>query len=111
MPKAKTKKTEVTAVAKRGEFAILGLEKEMIQEIIANNLGSQTLTAFDLDRVRVPSGGANHWSIPSLEGEQSDRELVGVAIHHRSPRAYWKQKFEGQSNPPDCTSPDVLLIA
>lgn len=110
---AKAQVTEVeqpttTAVAKRGEFAVLTLETAQIQEIIATNLGGQGLTAFDLDRIKVPAGGSLSWSIPSLSGEEDAKEIIGVVIHHRPVRGYWKEKFAGAKNPPDCHSDDGI---
>lgn len=100
--------TQSTAVAKRGDFAVLNLERDQIQEIIATNLGGQGLTPFDLDRIRIPGAGSTTWVIPGLEGETESKEIVGVIIHHKPPRGYWKEKFGGQKNPPDCRSEDGI---
>jgi hypothetical protein len=109
---AKTHEPEVqqqsTAVAKRGEFAVLAMDTNQIQEIVATNLGGQGLTAFDLDRIKVPSGGGLYWSVPTLDGEEEAKEIIGVVIHHRPVRGYWKERFAGAKNPPDCHSDDGI---
>jgi hypothetical protein len=97
-----------TAVAKRGEFAVLTQGAQRVRDIIHDNLGSGTLTPFDLDRVRVPAGGGLAFSIPTLAGEQSEKDVTGILVFHRSPRAYWATKFSGEGNPPDCKSDEGL---
>lgn len=78
-----------------------------LMEVLRENVGASALSVFDLDRVKVPSGGGQVWSLPTLEGTPLDvRHLDGVIVYHRDPRAYWKVPFSesGGGTPPDCTA-------
>ena len=79
-----------------------------LQEIIADNLGGEQITPFDLDRVTVPAGGALSWEVPTLDGEESVKEIEGIVIYWRTARAYWEQGLDesGGGSPPDCSSDD-----
>lgn len=97
-----------TAIAKRGEFAVLAQGAQAVQNIIQDNLGGGALTPFDLDKIRVPAGGGLSWEIPTLEGPQSAKEITGIIVFHRPPRAYWRDKYSGAGSPPDCKSNDGI---
>lgn len=87
------------AVAKQDPSALLSVLRE--------NVGPGALSVFDLERVKVPTGGGALWSIPTLEGTPDDvRTLDGIIVYHREPRAYWKVPFDqsGGGTPPDCSS-------
>lgn len=80
-----------------------------VAQIINDNMGGQTLTPFDLDRAKVPTGGATSWEVPDLdEGTKSVKSIEGIIIHYTSPRGYWAAGLDqgGASTPPDCFSPD-----
>lgn len=75
------------------------------------NLGNVSLTPFDLDRIRIPTGGGLAWTIPSLEGELVEKELEGVIVAVKTARAYWESSFDesGGGTPPDCSSDDGII--
>lgn len=60
------------------------------------------------DRVKIPSGGAIMFEVPSDNPDEPDmqKELSGVIVDHHPINGYWKDKFTGASNPPDCASMD-----
>jgi hypothetical protein len=76
--------------------------------IIEENLGGESINPFDLDRIKVPSGGGLAWSVPTLAGEEVAKAIEGVIVYWRSTRSYWNTKFTGESTPPTCQSPDGL---
>jgi len=79
-------------------------------DAIKENLGTEGISPFALDMVKVPSGGAISFEIPTIEGEvQSVKELVGVLIHWIPVRQYFKSAFTGDSTPPDCASFDAII--
>ena len=90
------------------EFALLKVNPAEIIEIIRENPGGDGLTARDLDRVKIPSGGGAAWELPSLEGGEVAKEFVGVVLLHKNARVFWKQGMEetGGNTPPDCASDD-----
>ena len=69
-----TKPTPATAVAKIenmpnvGNYAIVQAGSNAA-EVIKENLGGREMSAFDLDRIKFPSGGNITWEIPTLEDD------------------------------------------
>lgn len=76
---------------------------------VFDNLGGDKLSPFDLDRTKIPTGGALSWTIPSIEGEISAASFSGVVIEQRSVRTYFSKPYEGQTDPPECSSQDGLV--
>lgn len=92
-----------------GGYAILKEQPEEIREIIqANVAGGFGITEFNLDRVKVPLGGATTWQVPTLEGPKGHEALSGIILYYKDQRAYWEQDMgeTGGGMPPDCTSND-----
>ena len=92
-------------------FAI-ATRSEELAEVIRENIGDGgRMTPFDLDRVKVPTGGGKIWSIPTLDGEDDQRELTGVIVAWRDARAFWETPFasSGGGTPPDCSSQDSII--
>jgi hypothetical protein len=91
------------------EYRALSGQGTPMQDILKNNLNGQQLRPSDLDRVKVPSGGATSWEVPSLKGPESTRELVGIILATRDGKQYWSKKADdGGSSPPDCVSADLI---
>lgn len=78
------------------------------KDVVKDNLGGQAPGAFDLPRIRIPSGGGMAWTVPTLEGPEPAKEISGVIIHWQTMRGYWKVPFDqaGGGAPPDCASND-----
>lgn len=89
-------------------YAVTRLTQKDLAGVIMEAAGENGLTPSDLDRVKIPSGGGVAWEIPSLEGPKTEKEIVGVILHHHDARAYWQQSMEeaGGNQPPDCSSSD-----
>lgn len=101
--------TQGTTAVARVEFA--GLQRvEEVREAIATNFGDGGLSPMDLDRVRIPAGGATTWDIPSIEGSTEAKEIQGVIVYAHAARSYWAQGMEESTghSPPDCSSPDGI---
>lgn len=78
-----------------------------LMEAFTANLGDDDVSLFDLDRVKIPSGGATTWELPGLGDEpEATRELRGVVLEVISRRSYWEVSLDEQSepSPPDCSS-------
>ena len=76
-------------------------------QTIKENMGNDKITERDLDRITVPLGGVLNWTVPTLEGEDSTKEIEGIIVYQTPPRAYWKTGMEvGGNTPPDCSSRD-----
>lgn len=96
--------TELIKAGEESPFAVLRMEPDEIQELIAENIGSDALTPNDLDRVKVPSGGGSVWEVPSVDGIEATKVIEGVIIYRATRRAYWQAKYEGGGEQPDCFS-------
>ena len=93
-------------VANVDQYAVLEMDTQDLQEIISENLGGESLSPSDLDRVKIPSGGGTTWTIPDIDGERDEREIEGVVVFWKNVRAYWETEYDGSNNPPDCYSDD-----
>lgn len=81
-------------------------DADSIREIIEANVGAGGISEFDLDRVRVPSGGGTTWEIPTIDGPQDAKSIDGVIVAWKDSRSYWAHQYDGSKSPPDCSSPD-----
>lgn len=113
---ARAKPTDLATVAPAGElaplnYAISSVDPSTILEMLQENTGESTISEFDLDRIKVPSGGNTTWAVPSLEGEQELKAIEGVVVYQRTVRSFWEKRMEesGGGSPPDCSSPDGMF--
>ena len=62
------------------------------------------------DRVKIPSGGATMFELPGDEADEPEmvKEFSAVILHHHPVLQYYKEKYTGGSNPPDC-APSISL--
>ena len=95
------------AIAERQEYAILKSTPQEIAELLK---GVGPISEFSLDRLKVPTGGATTWSLPTLRGEESTKEITGVILYIKPNRSFWRQSFDetGGGTPPDCSSDDLI---
>jgi hypothetical protein len=89
-----------------GRFMVFQTPMERIRETLSANLGDPSVSATDFDRIKIPAGGGLAFTIHTLDGEQSVKELSGVIVDWRDRRAYWKLTMEQSdgNTPPDCYS-------
>ncbi|MFH1553331.1 MAG: hypothetical protein ABII76_00445 [Pseudomonadota bacterium] len=77
-----------------------------LAEIAKANIGEgETLSPFDLPRVKVPTGGGLSWMVQAIDGEQAVKKITGIIVAWGDVRAYWPESF-GSSVPPACSSTD-----
>jgi hypothetical protein len=98
-------KKETAIEVVESKYLVLQGDSDIV-EIVQENLGSEGVSAYDLDRVKIPAGGATAFEVPTLEGEESVKEIEGIIIFWKTARAYWPEKFNGENNPPQCSSVD-----
>lgn len=60
------------------------------------------------DRVKIPAGGATMFELPGDEADEPEavKEFSAVILYHHPILQYYKEKYTGGSNPPDCGSFD-----
>lgn len=96
-------------LVKINDFAALQISPAELKVALQENLGGQKISAFELDRVKVPAGGGTTWEVPTLEGTEDAKSITGVVIYFKNQNAYWQEKYDGQNNPPDCISNDGII--
>lgn len=78
-------------------------------DVIRANLKNQPLS-FDLfDIVKSPSGGSTMFSVPSLAGDEAEKELTGIILDYTTPRAYWDTPDPVEGTPPVCLSQNSII--
>ena len=67
------------------------------------------LNAF-FERIKMPSGDTLVFQLPSENPEEPEikKEFTAVILYHHPIRAYFKGKYDGSVNPPDCGSLDAV---
>jgi len=108
-------KDESKAVATKDagvvNFPALTEDPKALVEALKENMAGAGFSAFDLDRVKIPSGGNLTWTVPGLDGDTRTEQLVGIIMGVQNCRAYWATDFasSGGGTPPDCSSEDAVV--
>lgn len=93
--------------------ALVPEERERVMSIIMENTDGAGIKPSDLDRIKMPSGGALYFNVKTKENPDGEpmKELKGIIIHRKMTRAYYEHSFEegGGNDAPDCYSDDVLV--
>lgn len=86
-------------------YEVMRMDPAEIRELVRESIGDQTISAMDLERVKIPSGGMIAWELPSIGEPEIAKSFTGVIIAQRAGvRTYWSKGLdEGSgSTPPDC---------
>ena len=107
MPKAKSK-----AIIK-SEFSILAPQKrtssKFSPEEIKENAGKRAPSISDLDKIKVPAGGAIMWEVLDVNGEEDNvKTFEAVIMAAQDVRVFYATKYSGGNEPPDCLSLDMI---
>jgi len=110
MTKHKETATE-TALAVIGDrFPVLNPQTAAeFASVIRENLQGEDIGAFDLERIKIPTGGSQFWSVPSVETGEAEavKTFDGVIVAWKPTKTYWAKAFGADAgSPPDCTSDD-----
>ncbi len=62
------------------------------------------------DKIKIPSGGGIAFEVPGDDIENPDlvKEFKGVVLFQYPMNTYYRVKYDGSSNPPDCSSQDGI---
>lgn len=95
---------KVTAPAKAQNTGFLILANTDFGGMMADELEGLDLS---FERIKIPSAGSTVFEVPG-ENDDTDtvKEFSAVILHHHPLYAYYKTKYTGGSNPPDCGSFD-----
>ena len=60
------------------------------------------------DRIKIPSGGGLAYEVPGDDADNPDsvKEFRAVILYHHPIHSYYKSKYTGGNEPPDCGSYD-----
>lgn len=87
-------------------YAIVSAPIDQVREIIALNLAGKKISVFDLDRIRIPDGKTDFWTVPTLEGSEAMEKVSGVVIQFQDIRGWWPTE-DITGDPPSCRSDDT----
>lgn len=100
----KSRSSTATELVPAQSFTALAIPAQELGEIIRENSGPGGISAFDLERIKVPAGGATSWELPTLTGPEAVQEFNGIILYFQDVRSYWEKAFTGGHQPPDCSS-------
>jgi hypothetical protein len=100
-----TETREITVY--EGEFAVLGPEAQEYLDILEENTGSRVIEAGSLPVWKFPSAGGDEWLFEDTAGMRHKAAvLTGVILGQREERTFFRSKFSGGGEHPDCQSSD-----
>jgi hypothetical protein len=109
---AKKSEENLPATGNEGsdQFAIMKMPVGEIGELLNENLAGESISISDLVTITVPSQGLTTWTVPSIDGEITTKEIVGILVYSRMTRTYWETSFDdsGGGAFPDCFSLDAI---
>jgi hypothetical protein len=98
---ANNKNTALTAQSTSGFMALADTD--------FGGMMAEELDGLDLsfEKIKIPSAGSTVFEVPGEEDDTDTvKEFSAVILHHHTLNAYYKTKYAGGSNPPDCGSFD-----
>lgn len=83
--------------------------RALVEVLEVEQRTSGGLSAADLTRIKLPTGGSMFWAIPTPEGDIPLKSFDGVILDYRDTRAWWEKELGngGGGAPPDCSSEDA----
>lgn len=97
------KKNEITA--KNNTF--LNLKDFDLSAVLSDELAG---LSGSFERIKIPAAGSTVFEIPGEDtnNPESVKEFSAVILYHHTLNAYYKDKYTGGFNPPDCGSFDGI---
>ena len=84
-----------------------------VKDFNLNNMVSQEMEGLNVsfERIKIPSGGTTMFEIPGDNPDEPEnvKEFSAVILYHHPLYSYYKDKYTGGSNPPDCSSIDGMF--
>ena len=89
-------------IESKSEYAVA---VDNISEMFAEEMDGLSVT---FDRIKVPSGGGLAFEVPSDDPDSPDmvKEVKAVILYHHPVNSYYKEKYTGGNEAPDCGSID-----
>ena len=101
MATKKNTNTEMTVVENSGYLT----ETVNLAELFSEELDGLRPS---FEKVKIPAGGGLAYEVPGDDPNSPDsaKEFSAVILYHHPINSYYKDKFTGANNPPDCSSVD-----
>lgn len=101
---SKNSEVKATEIAKTSGYAALA-NMDTLNSALGEDCDG---LEFSLDKIKIPSGGGTAFEVPTDEEGETDmvKEITGVILYNHAANSYYKEKYSGGSNPPDCGSFD-----
>ena len=98
------KNTEITTANNAGYLALRNFN---LTDALTEELGG---LSGSFERIKIPAGGSTIFEIPGDDPDEPEtvKEFSAVMLYHHPLYAYYKDKYAGGSNPPDCGSFDGI---
>jgi len=104
-----TKKEIVTFDQPNGIIAVHGDKLKQVALAVKEASGAGGMQMSDLERIVVPTGGVTSWTVNTINGEESRKEIFAAIVDNTETRGYWEQSFDEEPNqPPVCFSQDCI---
>jgi hypothetical protein len=92
------------------QITALAADLAAVKEILTENLGAGGMSEFDLQKIKIPSGGGIAFEVTDIDGEKAVPKIKAVILFHRDQRAYWPNSLDETGGvAPDCHSNDALV--
>ena len=97
-----SKNTEITTTNNAG---YLVLKDFNLTDVMAEEMSGLSAS---FERIKIPSGGGTVFEIPGDDPDEPEtvKEFSAVILYQHPLNAYYKEEYQGGSNPPDCGSYD-----
>ena len=93
-----------------GNEMVVGTDYTMLKNFNLSEALASEMNGLDVsfDRVTIPAAGGTMFEVPGeLPGDtEAVKEFTGVILYHHPLYAYYRTRFNGGNNPPDCGSYD-----
>lgn len=91
---------ETTVVNSFTALSEFNLQEAMTEELAGLDVS--------FERVKIPSGGGIMFEVPGDNPNEPDtlKDFTAVIIHHHPVHSYYRNKYTGGNQPPDCGSID-----
>lgn len=95
------------------EIAVVENSGYLTETVNLAELFSEELDGLrpSFEKIKIPAGGGLAYEVPGDDPNSPDsaKEFSAVILYHHPINSYYRDKFTGSNNPPDCSSLDGKL--
>lgn len=97
------------ALVTRGNSGFAIVDDSAAADIMISAFDQLGLSNFQLDRIKIPSGGMTSWEVESLEGTSVEKHVDAIIVSMvGKQKSWWAVPMDegGAGSPPSCSSKD-----